>query len=89
MNAEPPSQKPGNLAAWLHRFLGQFFRNPDERKQLISSIHDAESRHAIDPDTVAMMEGALLVSEMKVRDIMVPCLKLVIGRMGTHFGSPG
>lgn len=77
MNAEPPSQKPGNLAAWLHRFLGQFFRNPDERKQLISSIHDAESRHAIDPDTVAMMEGALLVSEMKVRDIMVPRSEIV------------
>jgi magnesium and cobalt transporter len=77
MKAEPPSHKPGNLAAWLQRFLGRFKTKPDERRQLIDSIHDAESRHAIDTDTVAMMEGALLVSEMKVRDIMVPRSEIV------------
>jgi len=58
--------------AWWRRLLVRFKRNPDERLRLIASFHDAESRNVIDPDTAAMLEGALLVSEMKVRDIMVP-----------------
>lgn len=77
MKAEPPPYKPGKLLAWLRQFLGRFKTTPDERRQLIDAIHDAESRHAIDTDTVAMMEGALLVSEMKVRDIMVPRSEIV------------
>lgn len=50
---------------------------PDELQELIDTFHEAESRHLIDTDTVAMMEGALLVSEMKVRDIMVPRSEIV------------
>ena len=42
------------------------------RQDLIRYVHDAESRHLIDVDTAAMMEGAILVSESKVLDIMVP-----------------
>jgi len=49
----------------------------DGRQRLIDRIRDAEEQHIIDPDTVAMMEGALLVSETKVRDIMVPRTDIV------------
>ncbi|MGE4616657.1 MAG: transporter associated domain-containing protein [Gammaproteobacteria bacterium] len=45
--------------------------------QLVDKLHDAEERHVIDTDTVAMMEGALLVSEIQVRDIMVPRSEIV------------
>ena len=34
----------------------------------------------VDADTVRMMEGALLVSEMQVRDIMVPRSEAVLLR---------
>ena len=56
----------------MQRVLGLIKRNSDGRRGLVDKLHDAEEDHVIDPDTVAMMEGALLVSELQVRDIMVP-----------------
>lgn len=53
---------------WMRRFRP----DPNGRQRLVDTIRDAEEQHIIDPDTVAMMEGALLVSETQVRDIMVP-----------------
>lgn len=53
---------------WLRRFRP----DPNGRQRLVDTIRDAEEQHIIDPDTVVMMEGALLVSETQVRDIMVP-----------------
>jgi magnesium and cobalt transporter len=65
------------MRAWLERLLFRLRYRPDGREQLVERLHDAEAQHVIDPDTVAMMEGALLVSEMKVRDIMVPRSEIV------------
>ncbi len=65
------SSLPARLNLWVQRLLGQVHHHPDGRQRLIDRIRDAEEEHIIDPDTVAMMEGALLVSELKVRDIMV------------------
>ncbi len=58
---------------WLRRFRP----DPNGRQRLVDTIRDAEEQHVIDPDTVAMMEGALLVSEIQVRDIMVPRSEIV------------
>jgi magnesium and cobalt transporter len=58
------------LAALLHP-------GARDRQDLIRYVHDAESRHLIDVDTAAMMEGAVLVSENKVLDIMVPRSEMV------------
>ena len=51
--------------------------DPDATQRLIDTVRDAEEQHVIDPDTVAMVEGALLVSETQVRDIMVPRSEIV------------
>jgi magnesium and cobalt transporter len=72
--------EPGG-ASWLtarfRRFLNGIKIKRNSRQRLIEKLHDAEERHVIDPDTVAMMEGALLVSEIQVRDIMVPRSEIV------------
>jgi len=54
------------------RFVKALFEKKEPRDNLISYLHEAESLNVVDADTVRMMEGALLVSEMQVRDIMVP-----------------
>lgn len=63
-----------DLLARVDRLLRRTVRS---RRQLVDALHDAEAHHVIDPDTMAMMEGALLVSETKVRDIMVPRSEIV------------
>ncbi len=47
------------------------------KELLVDSLREAESNSIIEPDTVAMMEGALLVSDMQVRDIMIPRSEIV------------
>ena len=53
--------------------LGAFLmREPEDREQLIELLHSSYERHLLDADALAMIEGALQVSEMQARDIMVP-----------------
>ena len=71
MNATTAKSRNG-WKGWFRKLFGLGHRN-----ELMEVIHDAEAEDLIDPDTVSMMEGALLVSEMKVRDIMVPSSQMV------------
>jgi magnesium and cobalt transporter len=45
---------------------------PASREDLVQLLRDAAGRDLIDRDSLDMIEGVLQVSEMKVRDIMVP-----------------
>ena len=47
-------------------------REPEDREQLIALLHSAFERNLLDADALSIIEGALAVSEMQVRDIMVP-----------------
>lgn len=51
-----------------HALLGE----PGTRDELIEVLRDASTRGLIDRDSLDMIEGVFQVSEMKVRDIMVP-----------------
>jgi len=45
---------------------------PGTRAQLIEVLRDAQGRDLLDRDALDMIEGVMQVSEMQVRDIMVP-----------------
>lgn len=47
-------------------------REPHTRRELIELLRDAQTRDLLDRDALDMIEGVLQVSEMQVRDIMVP-----------------
>ena len=65
------------LLNWLHQLLRRLAPGPSDRQDVLDYLHEAESHHLMDMSTVAMMEGALLVSEMKVGDIMIPRSQMV------------
>ena len=53
--------------------LKQFLHvEPQNKEQLVSLLRDAQIRALIDSETLAMIEGVILFSQMKVRDIMLP-----------------
>ncbi len=56
----------------LEKFKRYFFKEKDERKLLIQHLHDAHRKGVISLDSLIMIEGVFQVSEMRVRDIMVP-----------------
>ena len=57
---------------WLERLSALLVRAPEDREQLIRLLHSAFERNLLDGDALSMIEGALAVSELKVRDVMVP-----------------
>ena len=61
-----------NKPSLLERLSGLVTRAPEDREQLVKLLHSAFEHNLRDGDALAMIEGALQVSEIQVRDIMVP-----------------
>jgi len=57
---------------WLERLSTLLLREPGDREQLIELLHSAYENHLLDADALSMIEGVMQVSEMQVRDIMIP-----------------
>jgi magnesium and cobalt transporter len=77
MNEEPASRNQPQRS-WLERLSQIILREPQDRQQLIELLRDAEHRHLLDADALDMIEGVLEVSEIQVRDIMVPRSQMVV-----------
>ena len=56
----------------LERLSAMLMREPQDRKQLLELLRSAHDRNLLDADALSMTEGVMQVSEMQVRDIMVP-----------------
>jgi magnesium and cobalt transporter len=56
----------------LERLSALLMREPSDRESLVELLRSAYSRNLLDADALSIIEGALNVSEMQVRDIMVP-----------------
>ena len=64
---------PKSLLDRLADFLSPQPTSPSERRQeLIETLREAQMEGLIDADALSMIEGVLQVSEMQVRDIMIP-----------------
>ncbi len=60
------------LEQYLQRFRQRIRREPQDTTQLLELIRDAKRRTLIDSDALTMIEGVLQVSDLRVRDIMIP-----------------
>ena len=76
------SQNDGSSATgrWLKRTLKSFSGEPQDREELIELLRDAGERGVVDADATRMLEGVLEVSDLQVRDIMVPRAQMVFVR---------
>jgi magnesium and cobalt transporter len=70
MNA--PGMNDQSRPSLLERLSALLMREPGDRTELTQLLRSAYSRNLLDADALSIIEGALTVSEMAVRDIMVP-----------------
>jgi magnesium and cobalt transporter len=56
----------------LERLSAFLTREPEDREGLLEILHGAFEHKLLDADALSIIEGALQVSEMTVRDIMIP-----------------
>ncbi len=75
---EQPQGNGRGQRSWMERISQVFSGEPKDRDQLIQMLRDAQRRGLFDADAQGMIEGVLQVSEMQVRDIMIPRSQMVV-----------
>ena len=71
-------ERPRPSGSWLRRLLESLAGEPQDLEELSEVLTDARERGLIDTDVFAMLEGVLQVSEIQVRDVMVPRSQMVV-----------
>src|SRR6476661_407321 len=56
----------------LERLSALILREPADRASLVRLLRSAYQRNLLDADALSIIEGAMTVSEIQVRDIMIP-----------------
>jgi hemolysin (HlyC) family protein len=72
MSTVPPADERAERPTLLERLSAFLTREPEDREELIALMRGAFERKLLDADALSMIEGVLQVSEMTVRDIMIP-----------------
>ena len=71
--------------SWFERLSDMLIREPKDREQLMEVLRDAEERDILSAEMLRMIESVLHVSEMQVRDVMVPKSQMVVIESDSHF----
>ncbi len=68
----------GSGRSWFER-LGQALSGEfRDREDIITELKEAHDRGIIDADALPMIEGALRMGDLKVRDVMIPRAQMVV-----------
>jgi magnesium and cobalt transporter len=65
----------------LERLSALLSREPEDRGELMALLHAAFERDLLDADALSMIEGALEISDLQVRDVMVPRSQMEVIRL--------
>ncbi|WP_421861849.1 HlyC/CorC family transporter [Motiliproteus sp.] len=64
--------------SWLDRITQAFSDEPRDRDDLLVLLKSAEDSQVLDSEALGIIEGAMAVSDMQVRDIMIPRPQMVV-----------
>ena len=75
MSDEPPSSH--QEKSWLERLVSSFSSEPQSQEELLEIIRDAASKQLLDQEALGIIQGALGVSDLHAREIMIPRSQMV------------
>ncbi len=76
--AQSAAEKNKPIRNWLERIANILQGEVKDRDELLVLLRDAENNNLIDTYALLMIEGVMQVSEMQVRDIMIPRSQMAI-----------
>jgi magnesium and cobalt transporter len=82
MNDDNTTDEPDNKS-WLDKLSNIFSAEPQSRTELLDLLCEAEKNKIIDNDALRIFEGAMQVSDMQVREIMVPRSQMKLIKAGS------
>jgi magnesium and cobalt transporter len=71
----PPSTQ---QKSWLEKISHLLTGEPQDVDDLLEILREAKARSVLDTEALSMIEGVLQVSQMRVRDIMIPRIQMVV-----------
>lgn len=72
-NPAPPQK------SWLNKLASAFSgSDPQNTSELMEVLRESHQRQLIDTEAMAIIEGAMQVSDMKVREVMIPRTQMVV-----------
>ncbi len=74
--------EPLSRPSLFERLSALLTRAPEDREQLLELLHTAFERNLLDADALSIIEGALSVSDIQVREIMVPRAQMDVIAIG-------
>jgi magnesium and cobalt transporter len=77
MSEDRPGGEPGEKS-WIDKIALLFSSEPRTRNDLEDVLSVAAENEVIDEDARSIMEGAMQVSDMQTRDIMIPRAQMVV-----------
>ncbi|MBX3725991.1 MAG: CBS domain-containing protein [Xanthomonadales bacterium] len=87
MNGEPPSSPQPSSRTWLERLGHLLGGELQSREELLEELRAARANGLLEADTLAMIEGALRVTDLRVADVMVPRAQVVSIALDADFNS--
>jgi magnesium and cobalt transporter len=87
MNDDISDSNGSSSRGWLERLGRAFGGEPRNREDLIELLRDVAEQGLIESDTLAMLEGALEVDELQVRDVMIPRSHMVVIPSGSSLAE--
>jgi magnesium and cobalt transporter len=63
---------------WLEKISHLLTGEPQNVDDLLELLREAKTRSLLDTDALSMIEGVLQVSQMRVRDIMIPRVQMIV-----------
>ena len=71
MSEDRSSSDPGDKS-WIEKIAHAFSSEPKTREDLLELLAVARQNEVIDDDATSIVEGAMHISEMQAREIMIP-----------------
>ncbi len=75
MSDEPPSSNQDK--SWLDRLVSSFTSEPKSQEELLDIIREAADKQLLDQEALGIIQGALGVSDLHAREIMIPRAQMV------------
>jgi magnesium and cobalt transporter len=78
MSDDQPPSRNAPRKRWVERISQLFSGEPHDLDDLLGVLREARENKLLDTDALSMIEGVLQVSQMRVRDIMIPRVQMVV-----------
>jgi magnesium and cobalt transporter len=78
MSDEQPLSRYSPQKSWIEKIVHLLTGEPQDQEDLLDILREARENRLLDTEALIMIEGVLQVSQLRVRDIMIPRVQMVV-----------